>query len=37
VNKIQQRWEGYRNVKSPRKGFSAPPRKAHRRNSKYKL
>ena len=37
VNKIQQRWESYRCVKSPRQGFTQQPRKAHRSTEKYKL
>jgi len=37
VSKIQQRWESYRGVKSPRQGFTQQPRKARRQNNKYKL
>jgi membrane-bound lytic murein transglycosylase F len=37
VSKIQQRWQTYRAVKSPRHGFIQQPRKAHRQTSKYKL
>lgn len=37
VQKIQQRWESYRGVKSPRQGFTQEPRKARRERSKYKL
>lgn len=37
VQKIQQRWESYRGVKTPRQGFSQEPRKASRERSKYKL
>ena len=37
VQKIQQRWESYRSVKSPRQGFTQEPRKANRERSKYKL
>lgn len=37
VSKIQQRWETYRSVKSPRVGFTQEPRKAHRQSNKYKL
>ena len=37
VDKIQQRWESYRGVKSPRHGFTQQPRKAQRQTNKYKL
>lgn len=37
VQKIQQRWETYRGVKSPRQGFTQEPRKARRERSKYQL
>ena len=37
VRKIQQRWESYRSVKSPRQGFSQSPQKARREQSKYRL
>lgn len=37
VNKIQQRWESYRGVKSPRQGFTQQPRKAQRQTNKYQL
>ena len=37
VQKIQQRWESYRGVKTPRQGFAQEPRKARRERSKYKL
>lgn len=37
VDKIQQRWNTYRNVKTPRKGFSENPRKARREHNKYHL
>ena len=37
VQKIQQRWESYRGVKTPRQGFTHEPRKARRERSKYKL
>ena len=37
VQKIQQRWESYRGVKTPRQGFSQEPRKARRERTKYKL
>jgi membrane-bound lytic murein transglycosylase F len=37
VAKIQQRWESYRSVKSPRQGFSQQPRKAQRERSKYNI
>ena len=37
VSKIQQRWQSYRGVKSPRQGFTQQPRKARRQNNKYKL
>lgn len=37
VSKIQQRWESYRSVKSPRQGFTQQPQKAKRQTNKYKL
>ena len=37
VSKIQQRWESYRSVKSPRQGFTQQPRKAKRETNKYNL
>lgn len=37
VEKIQQRWESYRGVKTPRQGFSQEPRKSRREHTKYKL
>ena len=37
VQKINQRWESYRGVKTPRQGFSQQPRKARRENGKYQL
>lgn len=37
VEKIQQRWDTYRSVKTPRQGFSDNPRKAHREHNKYQL
>ena len=37
VQKIQQRWESYRGVKSPRQGFSQEPRKARKQHNKYDI
>ena len=37
VSKIQERWQAYRGVKSPRQGFSQPPRRSQRGTNKYKL
>ena len=37
VDKIQQRWQSYRGVKTPRQGFTQEPRKSHREHNKYKL
>ena len=37
VAKINQRWDDYRKVKSPRKGFTQPPRKASRPTNKYNI
>lgn len=37
VQKIQQRWDTYRGIKTPRQGFTQEPRKARREHSKYKL
>lgn len=37
VQKIQQRWDSYRGVKTPRQGFTQEPRKAHRERRKYDI
>lgn len=37
VQKIQQRWESYRGIKTPHQGFKHEPQKARRERQKYKL
>ncbi len=37
VQKIMERWEAYRGVKTPHHGFTQEPRKARREQNKYKL
>ena len=37
VAKINQRWADYRQVKSPRQGFTQAPRKATRKTNKYNI
>lgn len=37
VAKINERWQSYRNVKSPRQGFTQQPRKVRRETNKYKI
>ena len=37
VAKINQRWAGYRTVKTPRQGFTQQPQKAHRQKNKFDI
>lgn len=37
VRKINERWQSYRTVKSPRQGFTQQPRKARRQANKYQI
>ena len=37
VSKINQRWADYRQVKSPRQGFTQSPRKAQKQKNKYNI
>jgi len=37
VAKINQRWQSYRSVRSPRQGFTQQPQRAKKQTNKYKL